>query len=138
MSYPSHEVYNAVRSTVNIVYKAATSTVIEACVAMWKNCRRYCHGPLEPFRSDSVDVPAITAIGALPALEESVSWLPVNICVQAVIQLSGLTTNSADRMIGSFRFQNPSEVFHVPIPATISWTGGVLPALAKSGLSLRL
>lgn len=44
----------------------------------------------------------ITAIGGLPAREESVSWLPIDICAQAVIQLSGLATNAADPMVGSF------------------------------------
>jgi thioester reductase-like protein len=61
-----------------------------------------------------------TTIGALPALDESPRWLPVDIVAKAVVEISLCGTA-------------PS-VFNVVNPRTFHWTKDLIPALQRAGL----
>ncbi|KEF59131.1 uncharacterized protein A1O9_03975 [Exophiala aquamarina CBS 119918] len=64
---------------------------------------------------------AATTIGALPALDESPRWLPVDTVAKSVIDISLPTASSAT-------------FFNVVNPRTFHWTNDLLPALRASGL----
>ena len=63
---------------------------------------------------------AATTIGALPALDESPRWLPVDSVATTVLDISLSATTQA--------------VFNVVNPKTFHWTKDLLPALHRSGL----
>ncbi|KAH0602727.1 uncharacterized protein H6S33_008377 [Morchella sextelata] len=62
--------------------------------------------------------------GALPALEDTPTWLPVNIVAKVVLELAFVP--SADAPLNA--------LFHVVNPNTIHWTNDLLPALKEAGL----
>ena len=62
--------------------------------------------------------------GALPALQERVSWLPVDVCARAVVE-AALDNGGGEEQ---------GEVLHLVNPSTFSWTEALLPALRKSKL----
>ncbi|KAL2415810.1 Non-canonical non-ribosomal peptide synthetase ascB [Exophiala dermatitidis] len=66
-----------------------------------------------------------TTIGALPALDESPRWLPVDVVATAVMDLS-LSDGSV---------KPEQRVFNVVNPKTFHWTRDLLPALRAAGLS---
>lgn len=76
-------------------------------------------------------------LGALPALDETPSWIPVDVCAQAAVELSG-----ADRPFAEFcsHSHDPASneasgvVYHMQNPRTFRWTEELLPALSKAGL----
>lgn len=81
---------------------------------------------------------AAVTLGALPALDENPSWLPVDKSAQAVLELSGLAA-SGNRTDGYFQLQDePDVVYHVQNPVTVRWTEDVLPALADAGLKFEI
>lgn len=67
---------------------------------------------------------------SLPALEESCSWIPVDIAAATILDLCGISepTNSIYREV------DPSLVYHIVNPRPFSWTRGLLPALRAAGL----
>lgn len=62
--------------------------------------------------------------GALPALEDTPTWLPVNIVAKVVLELTFVPP--ADAPLNA--------LFHVVNPNTIHWTNDLLPALKEAGL----
>ncbi|KAK5112326.1 hypothetical protein LTR62_004289 [Meristemomyces frigidus] len=62
--------------------------------------------------------------GCLPRLDERPSWLPVDVCAQAVVGIS-----CAERDIKGGMQQDPELVYHILNPRTFSWTNDLLPAL---------
>ncbi|KAI1394167.1 L-aminoadipate-semialdehyde dehydrogenase [Hypoxylon trugodes] len=74
-------------------------------------------------------IQSATTIGALPMLDETPSWLPVDKCASAILELSGLSPNSKDQLSG-----NIEEVYHVLNPTLFSWCNDLLPALRAAGL----
>lgn len=77
---------------------------------------------------------AAVTIGALPALDENPSWLPVDKCAEAVVELSSLAS-SGDQTALYFQPQDDRDVvYHVQNPTTVRWTEDILPALAAAGL----
>ncbi|ESZ94246.1 hypothetical protein SBOR_5380 [Sclerotinia borealis F-4128] len=84
----------------------------------------------------SLMIRSATTLGALPALEETPSWLPADIVAQAVLDLSGLNTSSSEVLTqGSV---TRSIVYHVQNSHTFSWTNDLLPALQAAGLSFNI
>ncbi|KKY35657.1 putative l-aminoadipate-semialdehyde dehydrogenase [Diaporthe ampelina] len=67
-------------------------------------------------------------MGALPALEETPSWMPVDLMAQAVIELSGVGRGGDASKSAVYNVQN-NKLFH--------WTKDLLPALQKAGLDFR-
>ncbi|XXG94486.1 hypothetical protein Hte_000743 [Hypoxylon texense] len=78
-------------------------------------------------------IQSATTIGALPILDETPSWLPVDKCASAVLELSGLTLGAKGNPSGSYE-----EVYHVLNPTTFSWTNDLLPALRAAGLKFEI
>lgn len=77
---------------------------------------------------------AAETLGALPALDETPTWMPVDKCAQAVLELSGLAALGS-QTAGYFQVQDDAEVvYHVQNPMAVRWTEDVLPALAEAGL----
>ncbi|KAK7402465.1 hypothetical protein QQX98_011792 [Neonectria punicea] len=81
---------------------------------------------------------AAVTLGALPALDENPSWLPVDKSARAVLELSGLTA-SGDQTAGYFQTQDePDVVYHLQNPTTVRWTEDVLPAMKAAGLDFEI
>lgn len=64
-------------------------------------------------------------LGALPTLDEEMSWLPVDYAARIILDLS------ADSVSWS---SPPDRIFHVLNPKRFHWTKDMLPALADAGL----
>lgn len=60
---------------------------------------------------------------SLPALEESPSWLPVDVCAKVVVELS-LSSNDQEKAA-----QDADLVYHVLNPRTFNWKTSLLPSL---------
>ncbi|KAL4755761.1 uncharacterized protein BDW70DRAFT_167943 [Aspergillus foveolatus] len=76
---------------------------------------------------------------ALPELDETPSWLPVDIVADAVLDLSGLnkTSASVSAVLRQFSY-DPSTIYHVQNPRAFSWTKELLPALKEAGLDFEV
>ncbi|KAM0720927.1 hypothetical protein Q7P37_003212 [Cladosporium fusiforme] len=68
-------------------------------------------------------VRSAVSVGALPALHEQPSWLPVDACAEAVSELALKPLQPTE---------NPDLVYHIVNPRTFSWSGDFLPALKQS------
>ncbi|PNH39895.1 hypothetical protein VD0004_g7021 [Verticillium dahliae] len=78
---------------------------------------------------------AAVTIGALPALDETPSWLPVDLSARAVLELIELA-EPGSKTDGYFELRDgPDVIYHVQNPTTTRWTEDVLPALARAGLT---
>lgn len=66
--------------------------------------------------------------GVLPDLDEDPSWLPVDICAKAIVELSLPTTRAADDQ------SDADLVYHLVNPKIFSFRHDLLPALQKSSL----
>ena len=81
---------------------------------------------------------AAHAFGALPALDETPWWLPVDLCAEAIIELGGLAPVS-NQTAAYFQVPDGADVvYHVQNPASVLWTDQVLPALAEAGLKFEV
>ncbi|KAL6717390.1 hypothetical protein ACLMJK_005305 [Lecanora helva] len=69
---------------------------------------------------------------ALPALDETESWIPVDTLARIILDLTGLTVNAHPLPLSAD--QNPDLVYNISNPNLFSWTSDLLPALATSGL----
>ncbi|KAF2963977.1 hypothetical protein GQX73_g9592 [Xylaria multiplex] len=69
-------------------------------------------------------------LGALPMLDEEMTWLPVDYAATAIIELTGIAQNSKP----SDSVLNSDIVYHVLNPQRFHWTRDMLPSLAKAGL----
>ncbi|EAW06690.1 putative NRPS-like enzyme [Aspergillus clavatus NRRL 1] len=81
------------------------------------------HGIWNPTEAIPLILQCATTIHALPALDESPRWLPVDTVAGAVIDLS-LRSN-----------ENPHLVFHIVSPHPFHWTRDLLPCLRSAGLA---
>ncbi|KAH8880847.1 acetyl-CoA synthetase-like protein [Thozetella sp. PMI_491] len=72
---------------------------------------------------------------ALPRLDESPSWIPVDVCAQAIIELSDAATPFTRQEAASTNCHDrASIVYHVLNPRRFHWSDELLPALAATGL----
>jgi thioester reductase-like protein len=60
------------------------------------------------------------SIGALPTLGDTLSWLPIDVVAQAMVEIC--------------RSARPHDVYHVVNPKSFNWTRDLLPMLASAGL----
>ncbi|KAM0338324.1 hypothetical protein ACHAPU_011376 [Fusarium lateritium] len=67
-------------------------------------------------------------IGALPALNEEMTWLPVDLAASTILDLANLSGKpTADRSSDS------DLVYHILNPARFHWTRDMLPSMEKAG-----
>ncbi|OJD30201.1 male sterility protein [Diplodia corticola] len=85
-------------------------------------------------------VRAARGVGALPMLDETPAWLPVDRCAEAVVELSG-----AGRSFGEWvaegeeaRAGDEGLAYHVQNSKTFRWTEDLLPALREAGLEFEV
>ncbi|KAL8341782.1 hypothetical protein RB601_005363 [Gaeumannomyces tritici] len=77
-------------------------------------------------------IQAAETMGCLPRLDERPSWIPVDVCARAVVELSGVVA-AADE---AEAVEDPGHVvYHVLNPRTFDWTAELLPALRAAGLA---
>jgi thioester reductase-like protein len=67
-------------------------------------------------------------VGALPALDERPSWLPVDVCAQAIAEIALDKQQNAGIDSG---LHEPDLVYHLVTPKTFSWQKDLLPALKQ-------
>ncbi|KAI0531865.1 hypothetical protein GGR58DRAFT_492106 [Xylaria digitata] len=73
-------------------------------------------------------------LGALPMLDEEMTWLPVDCAAAAIVELTGVAQNSKP----SDPVLNSDIVYHVLNPQRFHWTRDMLPSLAKAGLEFEI
>ncbi|KAI5866988.1 L-aminoadipate-semialdehyde dehydrogenase [Durotheca rogersii] len=78
-------------------------------------------------------IQSATTMGVLPTLDETPSWLPVDKCASAILELSGLSITARDELSENF-----DEVYHVLNPTLFSWSSELLPALRAAGLKFEI
>jgi thioester reductase-like protein len=73
-------------------------------------------------------------LGALPALDEEMSWLPVDHAARIILDCCDVATPSSDLDTPSVIETSPFDlVYHVLNPTRFHWTRDMLPALAAAG-----
>ncbi|KAI0175855.1 hypothetical protein GGR52DRAFT_589636 [Hypoxylon sp. FL1284] len=87
------------------------------------------NGIWNPTEAIPLMVQSASTVEALPALDETPSWLPVDKCASAVLELAGLNSNGEERLPKS-----QAVVYHVMNTKTFSWSKDLLPALEEAGL----
>ncbi|KAL3464342.1 hypothetical protein BJX64DRAFT_286473 [Aspergillus heterothallicus] len=76
---------------------------------------------------------------ALPALDETPSWLPVDLVADAILDLADLNENLGASHVAVKGFSYDSQtVYHVQNAKTFRWTEDLLPALKKAGLDFEI
>ncbi|ATZ47711.1 hypothetical protein BCIN_03g00210 [Botrytis cinerea B05.10] len=80
----------------------------------------------------SLMIRSATTLHALPALDETPSWLPVDIVAKAVLEIAGLENCPSEVSIQET--DSKDIVYHVQNSQTFSWTNDLLPALHAAGL----
>ncbi|OTA69363.1 acetyl-CoA synthetase-like protein [Hypoxylon sp. EC38] len=91
------------------------------------------NGLWNPSEAIPLMIQSATTIGALPMLDETPSWLPVDKSASAILELSGLSPNSKTGLS-----ENSEEVYHVLNPKLFSWGNDLLPALKAAGLEFEV
>ncbi|KAJ5729723.1 NRPS-like enzyme [Penicillium malachiteum] len=71
---------------------------------------------------------------ALPALDETPSWLPVDVVANAVLELTGIFPNEKAKSFA----HDPNVVYHLQNSTTFRWTEDLLPALQRAGLQFEI
>lgn len=71
---------------------------------------------------------------ALPELEETPSWLPVDCVADAILDLTGINPNPQARAYA----HDPTVIYHVQNARTFQWTQDLLPALKAAGLDFEV
>lgn len=88
------------------------------------------HGIWNDTEAIPLMLQSATTIGALPALDESPRWLPVDTVAAAVMDIS-LSSSSTQQE----QQQKQQQVFNVVNPRAFHWARDLLPALRAAGLS---
>ncbi|KAI6503945.1 putative NRPS-like protein biosynthetic cluster [Pyricularia oryzae] len=78
---------------------------------------------------------AAETMGALPRLDERPSWIPVDVCARAVVELSGVERPFGRAAEGAE--DGAHVVYHVLNPRTFSWADELLPALRRPDCGLK-
>lgn len=77
-------------------------------------------------------VRSVLTVGALPALNEQPSWLPVDACAQAVSELAISGAKEAESESAEPGAADVDRVYHLVNPRTFNWAADFLPALKRS------
>ncbi|TLD05173.1 uncharacterized protein PgNI_09153 [Pyricularia grisea] len=94
-------------------------------------------GKWNPTEAIPLMLRAAETMGALPRLDERPSWIPVDVCAQAVVELSGAGRPSGHAApAGEAAEDGAHVVYHVLNPRTFSWVDELLPALRRPDCGL--
>lgn len=111
--------------TENLVAQAARQTGMSARVLrIGQIVADTKHGIWNATEAIPLMLQAATTIGALPALDESPRWLPVDNVAESVIAISLPEPQS----------ETQDYFFNIVNPRSFHWTGDLLPALRAAGL----
>ncbi|TVY93810.1 Adenylate-forming reductase [Lachnellula willkommii] len=81
-------------------------------------------------------IQSAVTMGALPALDETPSWLPVDIVARTVLDITKINSNAdvPSSSSSTSELHNPSIIYNLQNPKTFHWTTDLLPALRDAGL----
>lgn len=82
------------------------------------------HGVWNATEAVPLMLRSAVTLGALPRLDESVRWLPVDVVARACVEVG----------LGGSEAEAPAEVYNVVNPQTLHWTRELLPVLREAGL----
>lgn len=88
------------------------------------------HGMWNPTEAIPLMLQTAVTLGALPRIEETPNWLPIDVCASSCVELCGI--GSANGNPGPL--DAPEVVYHVQNPISFSWNDELLPALKAAGL----
>ncbi|KAF9894710.1 hypothetical protein FE257_006600 [Aspergillus nanangensis] len=95
------------------------------------------HGRWNATEAIPLMLQTAATLKALPALDETPSWLPVDVVADAVLELAGVVTSESSSAGGVYS-QDSNVVFHLQNVKTFRWTEDLLPALKQSGLEFEV
>ncbi|RYP46398.1 hypothetical protein DL768_007365 [Monosporascus sp. mg162] len=90
-------------------------------------------GEWNPTEGVPMMIQTAVTLGALPMLDEEMTWLSVDYAARAIVELAGVGGNEPINHL-SHRTTDPDLVYHVLNPQRFHWTKDMLPSLAKAGL----
>ncbi|KAF2195783.1 acetyl-CoA synthetase-like protein [Zopfia rhizophila CBS 207.26] len=124
--------------TEHIIRAAAQKTGMEARVLrVGQIMGDTAHGIWNTTEAIPLMIRSANSIGVLPALDENLSWIPVDVCARAVLELTKLIPGSDDSDPAS-QHTDPEMVYHVINTNTFHWTRDLLPALKASSPSFEV
>lgn len=93
-------------------------------------------GKWNPTEAIPLMLQTAVTMKALPALDESPSWLPVDVVADAILELAKIKPNANGK---AELFSHDSQVvYHVQNAKTFRWTEDLLPALRDAGLEFEV
>ncbi|KAI1390433.1 putative NRPS-like enzyme [Hypoxylon trugodes] len=96
-------------------------------------------GRWNPDEGIPLMIRSATTLGALPALDETPSWTPVDVVAQAVLELSALEAPEDDSAILAKQYgDDPKVIYHLVNSSVFHWTKDLLPALHGAGLEFEI
>ncbi|KAI1420074.1 hypothetical protein F5Y12DRAFT_788519 [Xylaria sp. FL1777] len=87
-------------------------------------------GEWNPTEGMPMMIQTAVTLGALPMLDEEMTWLPVDCAAAAIVELAGVAGDGKPINHGT----DLGVVYHVLNPQRFHWTRDMLPSLAKAGL----
>jgi thioester reductase-like protein len=94
-------------------------------------------GEWNPSEGIPLMIQTAHTLGALPALDEEMSWLPVDYAAKIILDLCRIKTFESGSTMAN-HVDDPDVVYHVLNPARFHWTHDMLPALSAAGLSFEV
>lgn len=88
------------------------------------------HGVWNTTEAIPLMIQSVRTLGALPTIDETPSWMPVDLVARAVVELSGI--RKADNVNS-----DKSAVYNVQNSKLFNWTQDLLPALKEAGLDFK-
>lgn len=122
-----------------IIYHAATSTGIDArALRSGQIIGDSIAGRWNATEAIPLMIRSAETLGALPSLNESPSWIPVDRAAAAVLELAHLDAPGTQAS-GYFQVRDEDDVvYHVQNSRCADWSTEILPALAAAGLQFEV
>ena len=79
------------------------------------------HGAWNATEAIPLMIRSAVSIGALPALDDTLTWLPIDIVAQVIAEIC--------------QARDPHDVYHIVNPRSFHWTRDLLPMLRSAGLA---
>ncbi|GAB7348311.1 hypothetical protein MBLNU459_g6290t1 [Dothideomycetes sp. NU459] len=92
------------------------------------------HGIWNTTEAICLMIQSAATMGVLPALDETPSWLPVDVVAEVILDLSSINISNDGDHTG---LCDPLVVYQVQNPRLFHWTDDLLPALRQAGLQFK-